>query len=125
MQIVGKLGSGIRYTPVDLIRYARATLVMDLNGGRFPAGSWDCALALELLEHIHDVPALLGKIRTASGRLICTYKNVEDISDRSLRRAHGYFNDFDRPTLRSMLEAAGWQVTATEARGGHSLFVCQ
>ncbi len=124
MQIAMRIGSGVNYTPVDLIRYARATLVMDINGGQFPSGSWDCTLALELLEHIHDVPALLVKVRSCSKRLICTYKSVEDVANPALRRAEGYFNDFDRATLQSMLQAAGWQVTTTEVRDGHSLFVC-
>lgn len=124
MHIVTKIGAGSAYTPVDLIRYARTTLVLDLNGGQFPEGDWDCALALELLEHIHDVPALLARTRASSERLVCTYKSVEDIADPALRRTHGYFNDFDRTALCAMLQAAGWQVTHVEVHDGHSLFVC-
>ena len=112
------------YTPVDLIRYAKATYVTDLNSGGFPDGAWDCALALELLEHIHDVPALLARIRASCKRLICTYKSTEDVGDATLRRQQGYFNDFDRAALQSMLQAAGWRVTSAEVRGDHSLFVC-
>lgn len=124
MQVVTKIASGSAYTPVDLIRYARATRVMDLNSGQFPDGVWDCALALELLEHIHDVPTLLTSIRASCKRLVCTYKSVEDMPNRMLRRTQGYFNDFDRAAVRAMLEAAGWQVTLPEVRNRHSLFVC-
>jgi len=124
MRVVTKLNAGASYTPVDLIRYAKATRIMDLNGGQFPDGEWDCALALELLEHIHDVPALLTRTRARCKRLVCTYKSTEEMGDATLRRQQGYFNDFVRDALQAMLQAAGWRVTTADVRGGHSLFVC-
>jgi FkbM family methyltransferase len=124
MPIVTKMKTGTAYTPVDLIRYAKATVVMDLNDGHFPDGAWDCALALELLEHIHDVPALLARCRASCKRLIATYRSVEELDDRTRRRQQGFFNDFDRAALQAKLRAAGWQVAAAEVQGGYSLFVC-
>lgn len=125
MQIAMKLTAGARYTPVDLIRYAKATRVLDLNGGRFPDGEWDCALALALLEHIHDVPALLARIRAACKRLVGTYVSIEETADETLRLQQGFFNNFDRAALTSMLEAAGWRVTTMDVTDGYSLFVCE
>ena len=124
MAMALRLKGGGVYTPVDLIRYASATVLADLNEGDFPDGEWDCALALALLEHVHDVPALLNKIRAASDRLICTYEGVEEIGDIAERRALGYFNDFDRDALQKMFTAAGWRVTVSEIHGRLSLFVC-
>ena len=73
MKVGLRMKLGAVYTPVDLVRYADATVLADLNDNQFPDGNWDCALALELLEHIHDVPALLSRIRAAAGTFICTY----------------------------------------------------
>lgn len=124
MTVMMKLTMGATYTPVDLVRYAKATVLADLNGSQFPDGSWDCALTLELLEHIHDVPALLAKIRAVSDRLVGTYKCIEETGDIPERRANGYFNDFDRATLENLLKAAGWPSVRLETHGAHTLFVC-
>ena len=72
MKVGVRMKLGAVYPPVDLVRYADATMLADLNDNQFPDGYWDCALALELLEHIHDVPALLSRIRPAAGTSICT-----------------------------------------------------
>ena len=126
----GAMGMALRlrglsgYTPVDLVRYAAATVLADLNEGDFPDGDWDCALALALFEHIHDVAALLTKIRAASRRLICIYECLEEVGDIAERRALGYFNDFDRDGLQKLFAAAGWRVTVAETHGRLSLFVC-
>ena len=119
-----KMKLGSVYTPVDLIRYADATGLADLNDGQFPDGEWDCALALELLEHIHDVPALLNRIRAAAGRVILTYRCCEGGDESTERRALGYFNDFNRATLEAMLDGVGWRIVTVEAQGPYTLFVC-
>jgi FkbM family methyltransferase len=124
MLVLPKLKLGVRYTPVDLIRYSKATVLLDLNAGRFPDGKWDCVLMLELLEHMHDVPALLRRARAAAGRLVGTYKAIEETGDEDIRRLRGYFNDFDRATLRALLEAAGWRIDHLTVDGDHTLFVC-
>ena len=119
-----KMRLGSSYTPVDLIRYANATVLADLNDGQFPEGGWDCALTLELLEHIHDVPALLGSIRAASGRLICLYRCIDVNFDEIDRRSRGIFNDFDQAALSAMLVEAGWQIDTVELHDPYTLFVC-
>lgn len=124
MKIAAHLRMGSRYTPVDLVRYASSTVLADLNDGRFPEGQWDCALALALFEHVHDVPALLARIRLAAKRLICVYECVEEVGDIALRRERGYFNDLDRPALQAKLQAAGFRPVVVEIHGRFSLFVC-
>ncbi len=124
MSVALRLKLGSVYTPVDLIRYADATVLADLNDDQFPEGEWDCALALELLEHIHDVPALLSRIRRAAGRLIVTYRCVEGPIDVSARRARGYFNGFNRNSVEEMLSGAGFGIETAEALGPYTLFVC-
>lgn len=125
MNIVQHLKAGNTYTPVDLIRYAKSTVLADLNDGEFPSGEWDCALALELFEHVHDVEALLKKIRASATRLICTYECLEDVSHITARRQHGYFNDLDRATISELILSVGWPDVVVEIHGSLSLFVCE
>ena len=124
MNIVQHLKVGNAYTPVDLIRYAKSTVLADLNDDEFPSGEWDCVLALELFEHIHDVEALLTKIRASATRLICTYECLDEVSNITERRQHGYFNDFDRATISGLIRSAGWADIVVEIHGSHSLFIC-
>ena len=97
----------------------------DLNDSEFPSGELDCALALELFEHIHDVEALLKKIRASATRLICTYECLEDVSDITARRQHGYFNDLDRATISELILSVGCPDVVVETHGSLSLFVCE
>ena len=113
------------YTPVDLVRFSKFTVLADLNDGGFPEGEWDCALALELFEHIHDVPELLAKIRPVAGRLVCIYCCLEDVGDLTERRERGYFNDFGRADLQATFITAGWQVKVAEADDKQSLIICE
>ena len=112
------------YTPVDLVRFSKTTVLADLNDNGFPEGEWDCALALALLEHIHDVPALLTKVRSSCQRLICIYVCQEDVGEVEVRRANGFFNDFSRAELRGFFEAAGWRVAVSATEDVGTLFVC-
>ncbi|MEM9683472.1 MAG: FkbM family methyltransferase [Pseudomonadota bacterium] len=125
MLVMPRLKMGAQYTPVDLIRYAKSTVLMDLNDGNFPDGEWDCALALEMLEHIHDVPGFLADCRRVAGRLVATYECVDELPDEARRRERGFFNDLDRATIGTMLEAAGWRPIHSEIRDEHTLFVCE
>lgn len=124
MAMALRLKVGSRYTPVDIIRYADATVLMDLNDDQFPEGEWDFALALELLEYIHDVPTLLARARQVADKLICTYRCVEQGDDLSTRRVRGYFNDFDKTTLEALLKAAGWHIEEFEPQGPYTVAVC-
>ncbi len=74
------------------------------------------------MEHIHDVPALLSRIRAAAGTFICTYCGD---GDAQARRAAGYFNDFSRSDIERLLDAGGWSVETVEDHGAHTLLVCR
>lgn len=124
MMVMPRLKMGATYTPVDLIRYAKSTLLMDLNDGNFPDGAWDCALALEMIEHIHDVPDFLSNCRRAADRLVATYECTDHLPDETRRRERGFFNDFDRAAMQSLLDAAGWRLVHSDLQEGRTLFVC-
>jgi FkbM family methyltransferase len=61
--------AGIRYTPADLVLRDPAGLVVDLNSGDFPAGTYDGVVMLELLEYMHDRGAGAGAQRRAAADL--------------------------------------------------------
>jgi hypothetical protein len=46
-------------TAADLIARSAACHVIDLNQGQFPPGEYDCITLLDVLEFLHDVPAVL------------------------------------------------------------------
>ena len=123
MRLRALLPEGARYRPVDMIPFSPDTLCLDLNQGQFPDETADVVVALELLEYMHDVPALLAGARAAAARLICSYRCRGEESSES-RRRHGWFNDYGETELRALLEAAGWQVEHSEAESGMRLFVC-
>jgi hypothetical protein len=115
---------GIRYTPADLILRDPAGLVVDLNSGDFPAGTFDGIVMLEVLEYMHDPQGVLARARSAAPRLILSYRSHRG-GDTGERRAEGIFNDFTREEILSLLEAADWKPVATEDGPGYTLYLCR
>jgi hypothetical protein len=123
MQLRPLLPEGCAYQPIDLIPYAADTLVMDLNRD-VPVAEADTVVALELLEYMHSVPALLDALGEIAGRLICSYR-CHDGGPVEERRALGFFNDYDAEGFQALLAEAGWDLEASEAGAGTRLFVCR
>ncbi|HXV25327.1 MAG TPA: FkbM family methyltransferase [Alphaproteobacteria bacterium] len=114
----------IRYVPADLVLRDPAGIVVDLNSGDFPPGSYDGVVMLELLEYMHDPHAVLAMARMAAHRLLLSYR-LHDGGDTGERRTEGIFNDFTRTQLLTVLEATDWKVVATEEGPGYTLFLCR
>ena len=114
---------GIRYTPADLVLRDAAGIVIDLNSGDFPPGSYDGIVMLELLEYLHDPHAVLRRARSAAPRLLMSYR-THDGGDTGERRAEGIFNDFTREEILALLEASEWKPAAIEDGPGYTLFLC-
>lgn len=124
-RLVAALPEGGTYLPVDLVRFTDAGEVLDLNQGQFPERAVDVVAALELLQYIHDVPALLERCAAAAPNLILSYPLATAGDDADARRAQGWFNDFDAAALTAMLDTAGWKIDARESAGASELFVCR
>ncbi len=116
---------GGSYLPVDLLRFAEGGEVLDLNQGQFPERAVDVVAALDLLQYIHDVPALLARCHAAAPQLILSYPLAAAEEKTEDRRAQGWFNAFDEETLTEMLKDAGWTVAAREPAAASVMFVCQ
>ena len=117
------VSAGCQYTAADLLARSADCRVVDLNQGQFPAGEFDVVALLEVLEFMHDVPALLALCRQAAGRLIVLY-NVSHGEPVVQRRQQGWFNDYDQASLESLLQAAGWSVAEAASTSQGMLFVC-
>lgn len=115
---------GIRYIPADLTLRDPAGIVVDLNSGDFPPGSYDGIVMLELLEYLHDPQGVLARARGAAPRLLVTYR-VHGGGDTGERRAEGIFNDFTRDEMVALLEATDWKTVATDDGPGYTLFLCR
>jgi hypothetical protein len=98
-------------------------IVIDLNSGDFPPGSYDGIVMLELLEYLHDPHAVLSRARSAAPRLLVSYR-THDGGDTGERRAEGIFNDFTREDVLALLEATEWKPAAIEDGPGYTLFLC-
>ncbi|MCC7045593.1 MAG: glycosyltransferase family protein [Alphaproteobacteria bacterium] len=123
MRLARHLPPAARYVPTDLALRSADTLLVDLNQGDFPAGSFEAVAMLDVLEFMHDAPGLLQRARTASPRLVLTYR-LSDGTDHDARAEAGWFNAFTRSVLESHLAIAGWVVGAHHRSGPYDLFVC-
>ncbi len=115
---------GIRYIPADLVLRDPAGIVVDLNCGDFPPGTYDGIVMLELIEYLHDPQGVLARARAAAPRLMVSYR-VHGGGDTAERRAEGIFNDFTREEVLALLEATDWKAVAAEDGPGYTLFLCR
>ena len=125
MRLRAALATSCKYLPVDLVRFSQAGEVLDLNQGQFPERAVDFVAALELLQYIHDAPALLKRAAAAAPNLILSYPLASADGDTEARRREGWFNDFDEDTLTGILNAAGWQVESVESVENSQMYICR
>jgi hypothetical protein len=123
MALQRHIAGGCSYVPADLVTRSADCYALDLNQGQFPPGEFDVVALLEVLEYIHDVPALLRRARTAALRLICSYSQQQD-EPVALRRQHGWFNDFTVEELIGLLTQSGWKVSDQITQGTYQIFCC-
>jgi len=122
MELRSFLADTNHYVPADLVQRSEDCLVVDVNQGQFPTGHYDYIVMLEVLEYVHDAPALLRRAGEAGSILLLTYcVNRNDEEDD--RRARGWFNDYTNDSLKQLLESSGWIVQETVVNRGVMLIV--
>lgn len=114
---------GCRYQPADLLPFDPATAVADLNQGQFPAGAFDVAVIIDVLEFVHDPGAVLTRARGAAPRLLLSYRPSSG-DDDGPRREVGFFNDLCCNDLLALLDDAGLVVVECRDVGGRLLLDC-
>ena len=125
MELFRKIPIAVKYTPLDIVRFSKNTVIADLNQNQFPIGRWDMATLLGVLEYIHDVDRLFERLRSSSGRLYIVYHCVPvGVSrDHEDRRASGYVNDHSEKELVAKLISASWEITERKNIDG-LLLIC-
>ena len=125
MRLQAALPPGCKYLPIDLVRFTEIGEVLDLNQGQFPERSVDTVAALEVMQYIHDVPALLRRCAAAAPNLILSYPLAATDEASEARRREGWFNDFDKKTLIDMLDSTGWEIGSQEPVEKSQMFTCR
>ncbi|MBI1214021.1 MAG: FkbM family methyltransferase [Alphaproteobacteria bacterium] len=124
MALSRHLPSGCTYIPADLIARSDDCVVVDLNQGHFPSGSFDVVAVLEVLEYVHDIDGLLRKCRTAAPRLILGYRPLESGSPNQ-RRSLGFFNDLRVEDVEAALKNAGYGIAQRIAVASSTIWCCE
>jgi len=123
MRLFQKLPIAVKYTPLDIVRFSKKTVIADLNQNQFPRGHWDMATLLGVLEYVHDVDCLFARLRTSVDHLYITYHGVplRLSCDHEDRRASGYVNDHSEEELVAKLVSASWEIIERKNIDGLSL----
>lgn len=117
------LSARCSYVPADLVARSADCLTVDLNQQQLPAGRFNVITLLEVLEYIHEVPALLARCRDLAPVLILSYQ-PHDGGSVQRRRQCGFFSDLDEEQLSAALQRAGWQIDSRTAVDGALLLRC-
>jgi len=122
-RLAAALPPGGKYLPVDLVRFAASGEILYLNQRKFPEHAVDVVAALELLQYIYNVPALLQRYAAVAPNLIMSYPLATADDDIKARRPQGWFNDFDKDAMIDMLDAAGWKIATRQPAALSEMFV--
>jgi hypothetical protein len=101
------------YVPADVVRRSDRTVVVDVNAGEFPSGTFDVVATLGLLEYVHDLRALLTRVADASSTLVASYCVVTG-GTRDPRLQRGWMNDLVLADLLDLFVETGWHVAWAE-----------
>jgi hypothetical protein len=102
------LDPSVTYIPADIVRRDERTLLCDLNAGELPQIDVDVITLLGVLEYVHDVARLLGRLRRMQATVICSYNPI-DLGSTD-RREQGWFNDLTSAGLCAKAVEAGFRL---------------
>ena len=112
------LPASCTYTPVDKVKRSPATVVVDLNRGRLPAG-YDCVVLCGVLEYVTDPARLFRLARAAAPRGVLTYAH----HPREGRAEQGWVNSLNPGQLRRLANRVGWRLARAGRWEGQTLYL--
>ncbi len=107
MQLEARLPTGCRYTPLDVVRRDKRTVLADLNRVALPVTDADFVVGLGLLEYLFDLPTFLGQVAAQFSRGLFSYHPLER-SPRKDRLSVGWVNALNSPELLALFRHAGF-----------------
>jgi hypothetical protein len=112
MALEKELRPGVVYIPADLVARDDRTHVFDANGGEIPDVEADVAVALRLLEYVHEPAGLFRKCVERWPRLIATYHPVDVPGANRNRLSKGWINGLKLLELADLAHQAGYEPRA-------------
>ena len=109
MQLKDHLPPGCSYMPADLTKWAEDTVQVDLSKGEFPAGQFDYATILGVLEYLPNPEVTLGNARVGCTNLVVSYCHPND------GRFGAAKNAFSRNEFEDLLSASGWEIVRNDS----------
>lgn len=109
MALEKALNPGITYIPADLVPRDNRTHVFDANAGQLPDVEADVAVALGLLEYVHDPAQLFAGAAKRWARLIVSYHALDVPGANPNRLAKGWLNAFNLVELAQLAHDAGYE----------------
>lgn len=111
------LKPGVTYIPADLVKRSDDTHLIELNRGLWPDLRSDAAVALGVLEYLHDLQAFFAGLHRVAPMAVFTYHVGTGRSEaHSLTRLKmGWMSDFSLPQIVAALEATGWRLVRLHA----------
>ena len=132
-QLARYLDSSCTYTPSDLVDRGPGTLVCDLNARplpQLPAGTFDVAVMLGVLEYLRDVPGLLDwlaeRVPTCAVSYVCAEAKPWSLAEAREwldRRRMGWMNSYRDDALVALFRDRGFEQQSDATWKNNRLFV--
>lgn len=109
------------YIPVDCVKRDARTVVVDLNRAPVPGMRTEAASLLEVIEYIHDVPALLSNLARSYSKLVISYQPREGRSSNAGQMP--WINNYSQAEVEELLAAAGFLPTERRNLGEQTIWL--
>jgi hypothetical protein len=115
MTLERALDARIEYVPADIVARDARTHVFDINVGDLPDVCADVAVALGLLEYVHDPQRFFDRASIRWSRLVISYHPLDVPNAGQDRLAKGWFNALTEAEVIELAQSGGYTLTSTHA----------
>ena len=103
------LPAKVRYQPADIVKRADDCLVVDLNKGEFPAGTFNFITFLGVLEYVHDIQAVAHRSAEVAPEVVFSYCVGRSFA-WPYRLSMWWVNNCSTGELRDIFDRAGYEI---------------
>ena len=112
----------VSYVPVDCVKRDNRTIVVDLNREAVPQTQTKAAVALGVLEYIHDVAKFLCEMAAAFPVILVSYNTAED-RDPDNETFHTFVNEYSRCEMEALIARADLSIADAQEFGSQRLWL--